>query len=461
MTETQASRGSEPPRRAAPERAYLALASAFGIGFLVAVPPGAAPDETPHLSRVFVISEGHLEVPGEHTAPLGIPRSLPDLHRAVNGETWPPDVPPRTPAAMAALLRQPLAPSVRVRLHNAGTYPAVAYAPQLPGVWLGRALELAPAALVYLGRAGSLAVSIALGWLAIRVCPVRRWTLVLLATTPMALATAASVSADPLSCSAALLFVALVARSAFGREGPLARGEVCALLASALLLSLTKIGSQPLAALVLLIPAERSGGRAGQLALAASVVAAACVPSAIWLAVVRAAAPPPASPGADPAAQLQGILADPLAYLGVLATTTATQTLEWYRTFVGVLGPLAVSLPGAIYAAYAGAFALAAIGDGPPPAALTAGRRALCLAVFGACIAATLTLGYLGWNQVGAPLIRGVQGRYFIPAAPVLFLALPSARRELAPAARHALLAVAAAGGVAGIAAVLARYWTL
>ena len=444
-----------------PERAYLGLAIGFGLGFLLVVPPGAAPDETPHLSRVFLISEGILDVPGERTPPLEIPRSLPALHRMVNGDSWPPDVPPRTPAAMAALLSQPLEPDVRVRLHSAGTHSPVAYLPQLPGVWLGRALGLAPAALVYLGRAGSLAVSVALGWLAIRVCPCRRWTLVLLATTPMALATAASVSADPLSGSAALLFVALVARSAFGRAGDLAREEGVALLASALLVSLTKLGGQPLAALALLIPPERCGGRARQLALVAAIAVALCAPAGIWFAVVRAAAPPPASPGADAAAQLRGILGDPAAYLGVLARTVASQSVDWYRTFIGVLGPLAVLLPAPIYWAYAGAFAVAALADGPPPAALTAGRRALCLVVFAACVAATLTLGYLGWNQVGAPLIRGVQGRYFIPAAPVLFFALPARPSELPRAAARALVAVAAAGGVAGVAAVLARYWTL
>jgi len=444
-----------------PERAYLALASVFGVALGIAVPPGAAPDETPHLSRVYVISEGYLGVPGERTRTVTIPRSLPELHRWVNGDSWPPEVPPRTPAAMAALLERPLVPAQRVQLHNAGTHPPLAYAPQLPGVWLGRLLGLGPAVLIYLGRAGSLAVSIALGWLAIRLCPWRRWTLVLLATTPMSLATAASVSADPLTCSAALLFVALVARSAFGRSGPLGRDELLALLASAILLSLTKAGSQPLAALALLIPAERCGGRVRQLGLAAALAAAVCVPAAIWLAVARAAAPPPASPGADPVAQLNVIASDPLAYLRVLADSVASLTGDWYRTFVGVLGPLAVTLPAALYWAYAGAFALAALCDGPPPDALTARRSALCLAVFAISVVATLTLGYVGWNQVGAPLVRGVQGRYFIPAMPVLFLALPPWRRELPAAARNALVAVAAAGGTAAVAALLARYWTL
>ena len=41
----------------------------------------------------------------------------------------------------------------------------------------------------------------------------------------------------------------------------------------------------------------------------------------------------------------------------------------------------------------------------------------------------TLTTAYLGWNQVGATWVRGVQGRYFLPFAALPMIALHLSRR--------------------------------
>jgi hypothetical protein len=45
-------------------RAFAAVALIGGLAIAIAMPPGAAPDETRHLSRVILMSEGHFGVPG-------------------------------------------------------------------------------------------------------------------------------------------------------------------------------------------------------------------------------------------------------------------------------------------------------------------------------------------------------------------------------------------------------------
>lgn len=65
-----------------PPRVFVALGLVFGLAFIALTPPLGSPDEQIHLARTFLISEGHLSVPGR--APgfeATFPRSLLTLHR--------------------------------------------------------------------------------------------------------------------------------------------------------------------------------------------------------------------------------------------------------------------------------------------------------------------------------------------------------------------------------------------
>jgi uncharacterized membrane protein len=80
--------------------------------------------------------------------------------------------------------------------------------------------------------------------------------------------------------------------------------------------------------------------------------------------------------------------------------------------------------------------------------------------VSAAAIAATI---YIVWNPVGAAGIEGVQGRYFIPFGPLLWL--PLYNRKISPlldrvgALRGTLVAFIAFTLTFGLAALLLRYY--
>ena len=172
----------------------------------IAMPPGAAPDETRHLSRVYAMSEGFFGVPGTKPPRIEIPKSIPELYRAIKGDGSPAI---RRCARSARWRRSSISRSIPSAASGSPT-PApirrLVYLPHLVGVAPGRWLGLAPAALIYLGRIASLLAWIALTALAIRLAPARQWTLALLALTPMSVASAASISGDPMTNAAALLF---------------------------------------------------------------------------------------------------------------------------------------------------------------------------------------------------------------------------------------------------------------
>jgi hypothetical protein len=73
------------------------------------------------------------------------------------------------------------------------------------------------------------------------------------------------------------------------------------------------------------------------------------------------------------------------------------------------------------------ALVAAVLTDPRDPVELSPPRRIALVAIFLICAGSVFTMAYLGWNPVGAETIAGVQGRYFIPALPLLLLALPAA----------------------------------
>lgn len=440
-------------------RAFSALALVAGFAIAIAMPPGAAPDETRHLSRVFLMSEGTFGVPGMKPPRSTIPKSIGVLYRTVNGEAWPEPPPARSVREMAAFLRQPLEPERRVWVGNAGTYPPFVYAPHLAGVAPARWLEFSPAAMIYAGRFASVLAWVALTALAIQIAPGRHWTLALLALTPMAVAAAASISADAMTNAAAVLFAACIARSAV-REGPVGSRERGELIGAALFLAAVKPGYWALALGALAIPPARCGGPARRLALAAAIAAAVVVPSLAWIAFSQLNEPAPPIPGSDPFGQLRFVLDDPPGFAAILARTLTQGCVGYWRTFVGELGPLLVKLPGFVYVLWIPALVLAVAADGPAPKLSRAGRGWLAAGA-ALSILAMFGMAYLGWNPVGDPVIKGVQGRYWAPALPLLVFALPAWPRSLPVVARQGLLLFAAASLVLAIAGIFAVYYRL
>ena len=61
---------------------------------------------------------------------------------------------------------------------------------------------------------------------------------------------------------------------------------------------------------------------------------------------------------------------------------------------------------------------------------------------------------YLKWTPVGADYVKGVQGRYFVPLAPMIFFAL-----TILPPMRHKNLIATAAGVFSGTMMLLANFF--
>jgi uncharacterized membrane protein len=167
--------------------------------------------------------------------------------------------------------------------------------------------------------------------------------------------------------------------------------------------------------------------------------------TALWLAWVEVLDCAPALPFADPAAQARAVLLDPLGFLAVAARSTARQGVEWIESLVGYLGWFNVKLPLLAYVLVPCSLLLATLTNGRDAHALD-GRSRLWLVGLGLASGLLLILAcYVWWTPLHSPVVRFVQGRYFLPVLPLLLLACPSVELHFGRRHRGWLLASAAA----------------
>jgi hypothetical protein len=478
-----------------PDRLVLALGLAGGLLLVFVTPPFHVPDEPAHFFRAYQLATASAAEPGPGGA-IGyrLPASLRQLAELCTAGIAFNPAGRLPPGLLAAAWRLPLAPERRVFM-PAGSltlYTPVPYLPAAAAVAAGRLLALRPLALLYLARLGNLAAALAVSWTAVRIAPAQRWLLALLALTPMAIFERSSASADALTNALPLLLVScllsLVLRPAadpagrnprlppFGRGSEIlapcpqhprpkggkggfrpagsVRGSPALLLATAFLIAAAKGVYFLLDLLVLLVPPGfRGAGRARAVAglwaggLAAAVAGAGI---SVWVTHRFASLGSPRL-GVQPEAQLRGVLAAPLRFLGLAAADYAHHLLRYGAGFVGIFGWLDTPLPKPSMVLWGLLLLAAALTGGDRPLALAAWQRWLAAAIAGAVLLLLSLSQYVTWTPLGAGFVDGLQGRYFLPVAPVAAILFYN-RRFAAGGAGSPMAAAGPAGPAASAA---------
>ncbi len=166
----------------------------------------------------------------------------------------------------------------------------------------------------------------------------------------------------------------------------------------------------------------------------------------------------------DAHAQVSFVVEHPLRFAATLWNTVTASVLDWARMFVGVLGWITVVLPGRWTYPFAYAIAMASLLASERAAAIKPAVRAASLLLAAIVFVATLAVLYIVWTSVAAPAIDGFQGRYLIPMAPAVVMALSSPvglGRRPAVALRLACLSGSVILGAIGVGATLQQLWVL
>jgi hypothetical protein len=258
----------------------------FGIPAVILVPPVVTYDGPNHYLRALQVSEGHLRA--ERYSERAVGGALPSrntdfLNSILRNYYWGNEASYMDRRQWEAISSQEEGvPGVRrVEFTNTAIYSPVNYAFQAVGMRLANAFSPSPLLANWMGCLFNLAGYLLLVVLAIELAPHFRRGVLLLASCPLLLIQASSLSADAVNFALPLLVLAWVWRLC-AREVAHPAREIAGAFALGLLVALLKPTLIAILPCLLLVPARRFGG--GALAKAAALSAYFLVAAGVWLA---------------------------------------------------------------------------------------------------------------------------------------------------------------------------------
>ena len=428
----------------------------FGVILVFVTPPFQSPDEPAHFCRAYQIADGRIFAggPGDNL-PSSISRLIEhfkgiDFHpeRKVNArDLW-----------RARAIR--LSPDERQYLFfpNSALYTPIPYIPQAVGCLIGRLFTAPPLVILYLARLTNLLASTLIIAIAIRITPAYRSALAFAALLPMSLFIRSTTSGDALTAAIAFLLVGIVLRLTQPHD-VIGRPLVISFAFASLTIALCKPVYFLLPALILAIPRERFESRVAQLRVIVATAAMTLTGLLVsaWSAGSRYVAMR-SDVVLDPSKQLHAVLHAPLHFLHIVATDLATHSARYVGQIIGNFGWLDAPLHPGVVVVIALAFAGITVLDGAVPLG-TRGRVVLALVLAGTVLIIDLSQ-YLIWTAVGADVLQGVQGRYFIPIVPLAMLLVHGKRFESPTIARWLLRGGPPLMGAITVVTVWLRYWS-
>ena len=442
------------PRRITPEQIFVAVALFAGILCALLTPPFRGADERAHFCRAYQISKGGI-VPERQNEGVGgvLPWDLRSSQQRAASRQDGQSLPPRAQAQLT-----PRAPGERlfVDFRNTALFAPVSYLPQALAIGAGRVTGAPLFILLYFGRFAGLLASLGLIGLAIRLTPVGKLLLLLLAVTPMSIRQMSLLTADSVANASAFLLIAMFLRLALDADARLRGRGLLSLILCSLVVSLSKQAYFPLLLLYFLCPVEKAGGWRRYVATFLGIAGLNALALTMWLWAIRSLYVPQCiAPAADPTRQMAFILSAPLGYLRVLRADLQQHGMAYVRQCFSYVG----HPPRALGWLHLAALVFVALFDSGREFALGVKAKVVICGAFVLTLVLVTTLNYLAWSPVAAGSISGIQGRYYIPITPLPFLLLSN--RRLGAAGPERRVVWLAAGFAAFVAFVTVRFLVL
>ncbi len=427
--------------RIRPEYVYLVFALAAGLAFLFFTPPLQVPDEGSHMARVVELSQGQIS-----TTQKTIPSAFVMLDSTFLRLHANPDE--RTSLAEIMSVKKLKVDPAR-QVPSKGPAYTIPYTAQVMGFFTGKIFTSSPLALMYFGRLFNLLCSILLVFMAIRIAPVGKWIFFLLALMPKTMFLMASLSYDAFVISGSFLLTAMFLYYAFRPEKVMTwkdLGLLCFLWA---LLAFSKPPYLILGALFFIIPFSRTRSLSKYLLAATILACTLLLGFGIWKLAAGGPAPgntvkseqvagqaeqgtpglPPAlaangpKPEINPPLQFEYIRTHPEVFINLLITTNfENMRADILNNFVGTMGWLDTFIPDSLVNLYLIVLLITAICMAEEKVQLGWQRKLLLLFLFIVAALAIETAMYVYSSFVAQGKLFGIQGRYFIPLAPLLLL---------------------------------------
>jgi uncharacterized membrane protein len=458
-----------------PQSVFLIVAILWGITNIILTPPFQVPDEPAHFYKSLHIAGGNLfpensdnQVGGYF--PKGTNRIVALFYRGPQDSDYHIHL---HDLAEASKIRPDTSAVTFIQFPNTARILPVPYFPQAFGIMIGKLFFNSPLVWFYAGRLFNLLTWIGFIFFAIKIIPVHKWTMVLLALLPMHINLAASQSADAFTNAISFLGIAIFLRLIFSKDY-MSWKSVFWMLLVLLLVSLSKNVYITIALLFFLIPKTKFraiGFYRIALLLLAFIAILGFLAGSFYTSKVYHLVDPGVSffphfadsvPPVDHLKQLRFILTNPMEYLFILTDSIRNQWRDLIYSGIGVLGWLNVPLPFWYYSFMAVTVLCMAFFESSENIAVNMKRKLLILSMVISTIILIYTISYLTWTPVGQNTIDGLQGRYFIPILPLVFLLFYNCWLKIPHQARVivTLFALLISFVVSNV-ALVEKYWSL
>jgi len=404
------------------EISLLLILVIFGVPMVILIPPGAGYDEEDHLARVWELSAFSF-IPGQLSPQeMQYPTLFRDFAYRQQGSTGTIRADFWQKYGRASLYEHGF---VHREINTKSVYSPVLLFPQAITMRvLGRAADLPALPVFYLCRFASLISYLLLIWLAIRLIPFGKWILLVLATIPMALFQAATISPDAISNGIGFLFIAGCLRITECKE--IGWRQCKNLVFLIFLLFLAKLNLLPLILLPFLLITPSEFTKKGIYAfLLATTVILFIVEVVGWNIIASTHSASLVANEANPMAQLRYILGHPFTFFQTIIKDLITNGWTYFGGWINGYGYYYWTPPKIVSLFFLLSLVAVLLVDSTLEQ-VSKKYRIVFIIVFVAGYLATVVPLYISFTPVGLDRVFGVQGRYFIPLALLLFLVLSS-----------------------------------
>lgn len=406
---------------------FLVIGLVFGLMLVFINPPWHTNDEDRHFYNAYALSQGYIG-PQVKDGKMGcdMPTSLIEavtIHQGIRfsgGEYI-------TKSRLQDMTYKPLEAEKMGFCENVSAY--LNFFPYLPSaimIKIGTLINDNPIWIGWWARIGSLLGYIMVVFFAIKTIPHFKALLVLVTLSPMALFQGASVTYDSMSFAFLFLLFALVIKYYY-QTTPINFKQVLLFCLIAFLHRSCKDGYFILYFSLLAIPLNKFESKKVYLASLFLLLAATFLPSYLWNTYISSLTLPSAPMQNDflfnSDLNLKYQLQDPLHMLALVFQNIFDQGKIWLSGTVGRFGYSYTLLPDWIIFLQLLAYALVVFYEKPSPVISSKFKNILFLIAI--CNAFALIMGiFIVGSPVGANMIYGFQGRYFIPLLPFLSLGI-------------------------------------
>ncbi len=413
---------------------FLVIGTVCGLWFIFTNAPFHTNDEDRHFLKAYVLAKGNI-IPEVDSNKVGdeIPANLYRVVKSYQGIPFHQGV--KFDRTKTERLRDvELNPDDKMFYHDyhykGNPFP---YIPAAIGIAIGRIAEASPVWIGWLGRITSLIAYLTLVFLAIRIAPVFKSVFFLYGLTPMVLYQGASVTYDAVHNALSFLLVALYLKYAMQTE-KMQTKDFILIIVIALMHSYSKDGYFLIPFLFFIIPPRVVGNYWKMLLMGVFFILLYKIPDWTWrpiVSTIEIEKPPELQKDFKTgfSQNLQHNLSMPIVFLKNIAANILHFRQEWTGGIFGRFGYSYTMLPNAFYIIHGLVLMAAVLFDSKSEMVFRTWQKLIIFIVgFGSIF--IIIAGFYFQSPIGAKMIFGIQGRYFIPAIPIILLVLYNSQFE-------------------------------